>query len=144
MVYYNAEQREPAYHCGAMVAIYGEIQRIAMPNVNAGVIQRYYASASQTPALVLGQMARLSMYHLAKFDSPGLAAYYEKLLNQAAVAIGDQVPATLNLEQQAYFALGYRQMCAEMYRVKSEGRAKNQTTSDEIKSIDQSADNGEE
>lgn len=128
MVYYNANHEESAYHCGALVALYAEIQRIALPGVNAGVVQRYYAAASQSPALVLGQLARLSNYHLGKFSSPGLARMYEDKLNTVATAIGDRIPSTLTLSQQAYFALGYRHLCAELNRERAENYAKKMDT----------------
>ena len=32
---YNEKHPEPAYHCGALVAVFGEIQRLAMKDVNA-------------------------------------------------------------------------------------------------------------
>lgn len=123
MGYYNANHWEPAYHCGAMVALYGEIQRIAMPDVNVGVVQRYYASASQTPALVLGTLGKMAEHHLGKFESRGLVNYYNDMLSEVAVAIGDRIPVTLTLEQQAYFALGYRQMYAERNRAREEAKA---------------------
>jgi len=132
MVYYNEKHKEPAYHCGAMVAVYGEIQHIAMPDVNVGVIQRCYAAASQTPALVLGQMARLSTFHLSKIASRGIALHYEELLDKVAVAMGDQVPDALDLEQQAYFALGCRQMYAEINRFRHDSRARKLAAGSEV------------
>lgn len=111
-VEYNANHPEPAYHCGALVAVYGAIQNTAMPEVNASLIDRYYASASQTPALVLGQLARMSNYHLAKLE--GLKIYFANLRAEVACAIGDSIPTVLRPEQQAYFALGYYQMCAKL------------------------------
>lgn len=35
---YNEKHPDPAYHCGALVAVYGEIQSRAMPDVNASLI----------------------------------------------------------------------------------------------------------
>lgn len=116
---YNPKSPNPAYHCGAIMAVYADIQKTAMPDVNAGVIQRYYAAASQTPAMVIGQLARLSNYHQSKIESGWLIKLYEELLNNAYVALGDVVPVTLNLEEQAYFALGYRQMAKEIYQRRS-------------------------
>lgn len=116
MVYYNPNHPNPAYHCGALVAAYAEIQKRAMPEINADIVQRYYAAASQTPALVIGQLARLSNYHLSKINNRWLARWYEGQLNQISIAIGDSIPNTLNLEQQAYFTLGYRQFCAELMK----------------------------
>ena len=103
---------EPAYHCGALVAVYGAIQNRAMPDVNVSLIDRYYASASQTPALVLGQLARISNYHISKLEK--LRTYFSNLRDTVACAIGPAIPAVLRPEQQAYFALGYYQMCAKL------------------------------
>ena len=41
-----------------------------MKDVNASIIDRYYASAIQTPALVLGQLSKLSNHHLGKLSEP--------------------------------------------------------------------------
>ena len=109
---YNEKHPEPAYHCGALVAVYGAIQNRAMPDVNASLIDRYYASASQTPALVLGQLSRMSNYHISKLE--GLRNYFASLRDQVACAIGETIPTVLLPEQQAYFALGYYQMCAKL------------------------------
>ena len=113
---YNEKHPEPAYHCGAMVAVYGAIQNYAMPDVNASLIDRYYASAIQTPALVLGQLSRMSNYHLNKLPEWRRDELSE-LRDQTACAIGDTIPAVLLPEQQAYFALGYYQMCANLNKM---------------------------
>lgn len=112
-VEYNEKHPEPAYHCGALVAVYGEIQRLAMKDVNASIIDRYYASAIQTPALVLGQLSKLSNYHIDKLSEPRRKEY-AALRDRTACAIGDLIPTVLRPEQQSYFALGYYQMCAKM------------------------------
>lgn len=120
-VEYNEKHPEPAYHCGALVAIYGEIQRYAMPDVNASLIDRYYASASQTPALVLGQLARMSNYHISKLEK--LRGYFCDLRDRTACAIGPVIPTVLRPEQQAYFALGYYQMCARLEKDRLDRKA---------------------
>ena len=114
MPYCNKNHPRPEYHCGRLVAVYTRIQQEAMPGVNAGIAERYYASASQTPALVLGTLGRMVNHHLAKISNAGTVRWFENMLSEINVAIGDTIPATLTLEQQAYFALGYRQQWAEM------------------------------
>jgi len=64
--YLNEEHPDPAYHCGRLMAVLAEIQQAALGRVNASVVQRYYAAASTTPALVLGRLVRTSNYHLDK------------------------------------------------------------------------------
>ena len=117
---YDPKHKSSAYHCGAAMAVHAAIQNMAMKNVNATIVQRYYSSASQMPALVLGQISRLSAYHLEKIENEWLRKQYEEALNGAYCAIGNEIPATLTLEQQAYFALGYRQMCTKLQKDKNE------------------------
>ncbi len=113
---YNLEHPSPAYHCGGLMAVYAYIQQKAIEGVNAGVIQRYYASASRTPAMVLSRLARLANHHLAKLKK---TKYFEDRLAELYCALGDKIPVTLNLEEQSYFALGYYQKWAELHTSKA-------------------------
>jgi len=112
--YLNEEHPNPAYHCGRLMAVLAEVQREALGNVGAGVIQRYYAAASTTPALVLGRLVRTANYH---FDKIG---YYKKRIGLKDLLVGiwcplkDTVPCILELEDQSYFALGYYQQLAQL------------------------------
>jgi CRISPR-associated protein Csd1 len=117
---YNMQHPEAAYHCGGIMAVYAAIQNAAMPDVNAGIIQRYYASASQTPAMVLGQLSRLSQYHLGKMENGWLAEQYKGKLEQLYTAIDGAIPVTLDPKGQSYFALGYYQMSAKLNREKTD------------------------
>ena len=123
--YYNPNHPEPAYHCGAAMAVYGEIQHKAMPEVNVNMAQRFYASCIQTPALVLGRLSQMSVHHLAKIESKFYHNLYRELLEQVHSAIGPVIPTTLNLEKQSYFALGYYQMYAKMRQDRMDAVNKN-------------------
>ncbi|MEO0082589.1 MAG: type I-C CRISPR-associated protein Cas8c/Csd1 [candidate division WOR-3 bacterium] len=116
---YNWQHPSPAYHCGGTMAVLAKLQQAALGDVGAGVVQRYYAAASATPALVLGRIIRTAQYHLNKLE-PGLAHWYEEKLGQLALAIGDNYPQTLTVEGQSLFALGYYQMWVELRTKKSE------------------------
>jgi len=117
---YNMNHPNPAYHCGGMMAVYAVIQQVGYKDVNVNVVQRYYASAIQTPALVLGRLSQLAVHHLAKIEIEKLADKYRELLAECNAAIGDHIPATLNLTEQSYFALGYYQMQAKLTHEKLE------------------------
>lgn len=117
---YNFGLSNAAYHCGGLMAIYAAIQKNAMPDVNTGIVERYYASAIQTPALVIGQLSSRSNHHLEKMENKWLANQYQEKLQKLSVALGTAIPATLNLEQQSYFALGYYQMGAKLNQEKKE------------------------
>lgn len=111
---YNPEYYELPYCCGAMLAVYGAIQTAAMGEVNASVIDRYYGSAIQTPALVMGTLSHRAKNHLSNL-SGGARYYYESILGDLTNKIGGRhLPTTLNLEQQSEFSLGYYQMIARL------------------------------
>ena len=135
---YNLGLKNSAYHCGGLMAVYAAIQKAAMPDVNTGIVERYYASAIQMPALVIGQLSSRSNHHLKDIekDRKRLADIYRKKLGEVSVALGIDVPATLNLEQQSYFALGYYQMGAMLNQERIEHFAaakKNAEQADEYK-----------
>jgi CRISPR-associated protein Csd1 len=111
----NSESRDPAYLCGRLFAVFDRLQYLALGGVNAGVVERYYASASTTPALVMGRLFRNAQFHLAKTEG-GVATNVAKDFEAITCALGDQFPATLDLEGQGRFALGYYHQKAEYRR----------------------------
>jgi CRISPR-associated protein Csd1 len=110
--YLNENHPHPAYHCGRIMAVLARLQREALGDVGAGIVQRYYAAASSTPALVLGRLVRTSQAHLNKLPT-GLSYWYDNLIAGIWGKIRDSVPATLSLEEQTLFALGYYQQMAQ-------------------------------
>ena len=112
----NENHPEPAYHCGRLMAVLANLQRRALGDVGAGVVQRFYAAASTTPSLVLGRLIRTSQFHLNKLEV-GLARWYENKIANILDQIKDQFPKALQLDQQSLFALGYyQQMAADRSR----------------------------
>lgn len=109
----NEDFPSPAYQCGRLMAVLADLQRAALDDVRAGVVQRYYAAASTTPALVLGRLTRTSQFHLNKLD-PGLAYWYESKIAGIWSRLREAPPRTLSLEEQSLFALGYYQQLADM------------------------------
>lgn len=130
--YLNEEHPSPAYHCGRLMAVYAALQRAALGDVGAGVVQRYYAAASATPALVLGRLARSSQFHLNKLEG-GLTYWYESALSQIWSQLGDGAPRTLDLEEQSLFALGYYQQLADLRTKKTADNGNDADTTDNPK-----------
>ena len=103
----NRQNRSTAYLCGRLMAVYTAIQSEAMPEVNVGIAEQYYAAAMGSPGLVIGKLSQLSQYHLAKLSRGG-AIRYEKILTEIYEGMGDQdIPNALTMMQQTEFALGY-------------------------------------
>ena len=109
--YLNKEHPDPAYQCGRLLATLAGLQQSALGDVGAGVVQRYYVAASQTPGLIIGRLIANAKNHLNKLDG-GLAHWYEDQIAEVMSHVRDNIPATLDLEGQTLFALGYYQQIA--------------------------------
>jgi CRISPR-associated protein Csd1 len=114
----NKEHSNPAYHCGRLLYVLARLQKEIMPEVKAGVIQRFYVSASTTPGLVFGRLIGNSSKHLTALgkEREGLARWFEHKVKEILAAIDAHtggIPPTLNLEEQSLFALGYYHQMAE-------------------------------
>jgi CRISPR-associated protein Csd1 len=110
--YLNEDHPHAAYHCGRVMAVLADVQRAALGDVGARVVERYFAAASSTPALVLGRLVRTSQFHLAGIREPALRQWFDNRLAGILSRIKDRVPRTLTLEEQSLFALGYYQQKA--------------------------------
>ena len=126
--YLNPEHPEPAYHCGRLLAVLSNLQRAALGDVGASVVQRYYAAASQTPGLIIGRLTSNARNHLNKLDG-GLAHWYEDQIAEVMVRLGDGAPRILDLNGQGLFALGYYQQLAALRA----GKKTNETAQGETK-----------
>ncbi len=107
---------DPAYLSGCIMALLAKIQLTALPDVGAGIVQRYYAAASTNPGLILGRLVRLAQIaHLPKIASnkPKLSYWFENELADKWAKLKQSPPAVLTLEQQTLFAMGYYQQKAK-------------------------------
>ncbi len=107
----NETSESVPYQCGRLMAVLADIQRKALGDVGAGVVQRFYAAASTTPALVFGKLIQNSNAHLNKMSEKLSYLYTGKLATVMSAIKGD-IPKTLTLEEQTLFALGYYQQIA--------------------------------
>lgn len=123
----NPDHPEPAYHCGRLLAVLAALQREAVGEVGANVVQRFYSGFSQTPGLVLGRLISNAKNHLASVgkSKTWLAPRYEGHISEVMCHLGDAPPRALDLEGQGLFALGYYQQLAEL-------RASKKTSSTEF------------
>lgn len=117
----NTESTDPAYLCGRLFSVFDRLQYLALGNVNAGVVERFYASASTTPSLVMGRLFSNAQNHLAKLRG-GVAENVRKDFEAISIQLGDHFPPSLDLEGQGRFALGYYHQRAEYRRLAAERR----------------------
>lgn len=108
MVQLQSNHPEPAYHCGRLLAVLESIQRGALGDINATIVDRFYGTASTAPASVFGRLLRGAQPHLSKLrrDRPAAGYALQERLEEVLAAL-PAFPTTLNLKQQGLFALGY-------------------------------------
>jgi CRISPR-associated protein Csd1 len=96
-----------AYRLGRLFAALEKIQEEASPGLNATIRERYYGAACSAPVTVFSTLLRLKNHHLAKLDSRGRAANFERLIGEIVSGIPGSFPAQLPLADQGRFAIGY-------------------------------------
>jgi CRISPR-associated protein Csd1 len=130
--YLNPDHPSAAYHCGRLLAVLANLQHAALGDVGAGVVQRYYAAASQTPGLILGRLTSNARNHLGKLEG-GLAYWYENQIADVMSRLEDSAPRILDLEGQGLFALGYYQQLAALRPNKKNSKTESTTDQGEVK-----------
>ncbi|MFC7339134.1 type I-C CRISPR-associated protein Cas8c/Csd1 [Haloferula chungangensis] len=103
----DTENTDPAYLLGRLFAALEKTQTDALGELNSGLRDKFYSSASATPASVYPRILRTYQHHLAKLTG-GHKINRERLVQE----ILDGIPATgfpsnFNLKSQGIFALGY-------------------------------------
>ncbi|MDQ8201754.1 type I-C CRISPR-associated protein Cas8c/Csd1 [Pelagicoccus sp. SDUM812003] len=107
----NRLQKSPAFLSGRLLRVLDGIQRKALGERNASVIDKYYSSASATPSAVLGGLVAKAQPHLSKIrkDQGGLAHWFESQLAEIVDGIveNEGLKATHSPDEQGEFALGF-------------------------------------
>lgn len=106
----------PGYLCGRLMAIIERLQQLALGDVNASVVDRYFSAASATPKAVFVRLLKNSQHHARKAQDEPKTKGFAILLKRMIDEISDQFdpknngfPAFLRLEDQGMFVLGYHQ-----------------------------------
>lgn len=112
----------PPYLCGRLLAVLEEAQqRAANFKLNTTLVDRFYGAASTAPASVFGNLLRLSTTaHLPEVGRE-INLLVEEILSRLDEAGG--FPKTLNLPQQAEFALGFYHQRAYFRAGRVKGKA---------------------
>ena len=82
-------------------------------------MDKYFNSASATPATVFPVLLNLSQKHLKKIGG-GIQIVMVKEMQEILDKLGEQFPKRLNLEQQGSFQLGYYHQTQARYQGKKE------------------------
>jgi CRISPR-associated protein Csd1 len=105
----DKERKSVPYSLGRLFAVLEKIQEdSADGEINATIKDRYFSSASATPKVVFPTLIRLSQNNQKKLKgkNPGNLKSKEILLGEIMNNLSD-FPATLKLENQGEFSIGY-------------------------------------
>ena len=110
------------YRLGRLFAVLERIQQVANPGINATIRDKFYASASATPAAVFGNLMRLSGHHLSKLDADkkGMRIWLEGLIGEILYRDKEhngvqKFPPHFTLDEQGMFAIGYYHQRQEFF-----------------------------
>lgn len=114
MAQLNVDHPNEAYHYGRLLAVLDSIQRNALGNPKASLVDRFYGTASTAPATVFSTMLSTTRAHLTKMrkEKPGLYRLLDDQLMSVTDRVGEFKP-TLPLKDQGLFALGFYHQRAE-------------------------------
>ena len=107
------------YTLGRLFAVYEALQESANPGINTTIKDKYFNSASATPATIFPILDNLSQKHLRKLDT-GLRITYDRQIGALKNILGESNPARLSLPEQGSFNLGYYHQKQFRYTKKEE------------------------
>ncbi len=119
-----ADTPEPAYNLGRLLAVFESLQDRYhnFEKKGAGVVERYYGTASSAPAAVFPQLCKLARHHMSKVRKEDESAARRlddqigdilKKFQPAAPGESPKFKRMLTLPEQGIFALGFYQQRAK-------------------------------
>lgn len=115
----NQETKYAPYLLGRLFAVLEALQEKANPGINTTIRDKYFSSASATPAVVFPTLIRLAQAHLKKLDDRS-RIYFDKQLGQLLAQMESSYPARLTLQDQGVFQLGYYHQTQKRYTKKED------------------------
>ena len=105
----NNEIPNRAYLLGRLFAVLERIQYQALGELNAGIADRYYGSASAVPFSVFPRLLSGAKHHLLRLrkDKAGMAVNLDKDLGEIIAKLPETFPRHLSIDEQGRFAIGY-------------------------------------
>lgn len=110
---WNEENKNPAYLCGGLFAVYEKIQQFSSGgSLNRTIKDSYFASACSRPSSVFPKLDKLSHHHMhnVRKQSKDKEVEYSELISEIINNLDGAFPSTLNLDDQGRFIVGYYQM----------------------------------
>lgn len=102
----NEKSNYLPYVLGRLFATLEMVQKTANPGIKSTIRNKYFTSASATPAAIFPMLISLSQHHQRKL-SEGSKVYYDKIISDLEGRIHETLPARFSLQEQGAFYLGY-------------------------------------
>lgn len=122
----DKENTDVGYRLGRLFAIVERIQSEAVPGANTTVRDRFFGAAAATPGRIFPVVLKNSQHGLAKIrkDKPGWAINLDKSIQEILETMDPRkgFPASLSLEDQGMFVLGYYHQRQDLFTKKEEKR----------------------
>lgn len=115
----NPDSTNIPYTLGRLFAVYEAVQEAANPGINTTIKDKYFNSASATPAVIFPILDNLCHKHLRKLN-PGLRITYDRQIGELKNILGETNPIRLSLPEQGSFNLGYYHQKQHRYTKKED------------------------
>lgn len=115
----NPSSTNVPYTLGRLFSVYEAVQEAANPGINATIKDKYFNSASATPAMIFPVLDNLAQKHLRKLNT-AQKIFFDKQIGQLKNILGETNPARLSLPEQGSFNLGYYHQKEYRYTKKEE------------------------
>lgn len=102
----NENSTNVPYTLGRLFAVYERVQKAGNENINTTIKDKYFNSASATPAIIFPILDNLDQKHLRKLN-PKLQNYFDDRIAALKNVLGECYPIRLSLPEQGSFNLGY-------------------------------------
>lgn len=113
LVALDRDETNIGYRLGRLFALLDYAQYLSVGAVNAGVKEKFFASASSTPRRIFPSLLRMSQNHLSDArkapDKQKRAGFIEAEIKQVMDGLNAHLPfpTTLSLDDQGRFIVGY-------------------------------------
>jgi CRISPR-associated protein Csd1 len=103
----NENSNIKAYHLGRLFAVLEKAQKDANPGIKSTIRDKYFTSASTTPASTFPTLISLVQHHISKLE---YGVYYDKMIGEIMDKLkveDNPFPKNLSLDEQGIFYLGF-------------------------------------